>query len=144
MRNSKQFVLAASVSAILGATTFAQAPYGNGNNSMLSDSTQGQSQVMPRRDSVSKDNSTATQRNRVTASDQKNDTADVNITKKIRQEIMAKKGMSISAQNVKIITINGKVTLKGEVNTANEKEMIGQIANKVASSKNVTNDLQVK
>ena len=139
MKNSKQLVLAASVSALLGATAWAEAPYGNGS---YGDSTRTQSNMRSARDSMANDSSAY--RRGVTASDQTNNKSDVAITKKIRQEIMAIKGMSINAQNVKIVTIDGKVTLRGKVESASEKEIIGQIANSVASMKNVTNDLQVK
>jgi osmotically-inducible protein OsmY len=36
--------------------------------------------------------------------------------------------MSVNAQNVKIITVDGRVTLRGPVNTAEEKRLIGEIA----------------
>lgn len=138
MQNRK-FVLAASVGVLLGATTWAQAPYGN---SMYGDSTRGHSQMGSSRDSMPKD--TTAQWRGLTASDQSNDSGDVGITKKIRREIMATKGMSVSGQNVKVVTIGGKVTLRGKVNSESEKETIGQIANSVAKSRNVTNELQVK
>jgi len=49
--------------------------------------------------------------------------------------------MSVNAKNVKIITNNGKVTLRGPVNTAEEKRLIGEIASRVARSENVDNQL---
>ena len=52
--------------------------------------------------------------------------------------------MSINARNVKIITQNGHVTLRGPVNTAEEKRVIGEIANRIARSENVDNQLEVK
>jgi osmotically-inducible protein OsmY len=115
------------------------APYDNG---MDDDSTRYHSQAGSPRDSMSKDS--AAKRHGVTASDQTNNKADVDITAKIRREIMARKGMSVNAQNVKIVTIDGKVTLRGKVNSASEKKLIGQIATSVAGSENVTNELQVK
>jgi len=67
--------------------------------------------------------------------------ADVETTAQIRKEIMAGKNMSVNAKNVKIITNNGKVTLRGPVNTAEEKRLIGEIASRVARSENVDNQL---
>jgi osmotically-inducible protein OsmY len=45
---------------------------------------------------------------------------------------------------VKIITIDGRVTLRGPVDTAEEKRLIGEIANRIAPSGNVDNQLEVK
>lgn len=70
--------------------------------------------------------------------------ADVATTAQIRKEIIAGKGMSVNAQNVKIITIDGRVTLRGPVNTAEEKRLIGAIADRSAASGNVDNQLEVK
>jgi len=51
--------------------------------------------------------------------------------------------MSTTAKNVKIITLNGHVTLRGPVNTADEKNRIAEIANRIASAGNVDNQLEV-
>ena len=75
---------------------------------------------------------------------QGNSKADVATTAQIRKEILAGKDMSVSAKNVKIITIDGHVTLRGPVNTAEEKRLIGEIADRIAHSGNVDNQLEVK
>jgi hypothetical protein len=80
----------------------------------------------------------------LTPLDQGNSKADVATTAQIRKEIMAGKNMSVNAQNVKIITKQGQVTLRGPVNTAEEKRFIGAIADKIAKSENVDNQLEVK
>lgn len=80
----------------------------------------------------------------LTPPDQGSSTSDVEITRKIRQEIMAKDGLSVNAQNVKIITNNGHVTLRGPVKTAEEKEFIGLTAMKHTAKGNVDNQLEVK
>ncbi len=80
----------------------------------------------------------------LTPLDQGNSKADVEWTSQIRKEIMATKSMSLNAKNVKIITKDGQVTLRGPVNTAEEKRLIGEIANKIARSENVDNQLDVK
>jgi osmotically-inducible protein OsmY len=46
--------------------------------------------------------------------------------------------------NVKFITIDGRVTLRGPVKTAKEKRLIGEIADRIARSGNVDNQLEVK
>ena len=52
--------------------------------------------------------------------------------------------MSINAKNVEIITMNGHVTLRGPVNSEDEKKrQIGDIANRIAQSQNVDNQLEV-
>jgi len=79
----------------------------------------------------------------LTPLDQGNSSADVQTTAQIRQEIVAAKNMSLNARNVKIITNNGKVTLRGPVNTAEEQRVIGEIANRIATSDNVRNQLEV-
>lgn len=50
----------------------------------------------------------------------------------------------MNAKNVKIITIDGRVTLRGPVNTAEEKRLIGDIAIHIAQLENVDNQLEVK
>jgi sporulation protein YlmC with PRC-barrel domain len=75
---------------------------------------------------------------------QGNSQADVDTTAQIRQAIIAANDMSTDARNVEIITIGGWVTLRGPVNTIEEKNRIGLIADRVARSENVDNQLQVK
>ena len=80
----------------------------------------------------------------LTPLDQGNNKADLATTAKIRKEIIAGKDMSVNARNVKIITRNGQVTLRGPVSTSEEKRLIGEIANRIALSENVDNQLEVK
>ena len=80
----------------------------------------------------------------LTPLNQGNSKADVATTAQIRKEITASKNMSINAQNVKIITIDGEVTLRGPVKTAEEKRLIGEIATRIARSGNVDNQLEVE
>jgi hyperosmotically inducible protein len=76
--------------------------------------------------------------------DQGNSQADLDITAQIRKEIIANKDLSMNARNVKIITNKGRVTLRGPVNTAEEKRLIGEIALRIAGRENVDNELEVK
>ena len=64
-------------------------------------------------------------------------------TAQIRKEIIADSGMTTDAKNVKIITLNGHVTLRGPVNSAHEKSRIAEIADRIASAGNVDNQLEV-
>jgi osmotically-inducible protein OsmY len=80
----------------------------------------------------------------LTPLDQGNRQADIDTTAQIRKEIMAGTNMSMNARNVKIITMNGRVTLRGPVDTAEEKRLIGEIADRIAYPENVDNQLEVK
>ena len=61
-----------------------------------------------------------------------------------RKAVVAHENMSINGQNVKIITADGKVTLRGPVNSEDEKKVIDDIAKNVAGKDNVTNAIDVK
>lgn len=80
----------------------------------------------------------------LTPLDQGNSQADIDTTALIRRGIIAGKNMSVSARNVKAITNNGRVTLRGPVNSAEEKRLIGEIAGNIALVENVENQLDVK
>jgi len=80
----------------------------------------------------------------LTPFDQGNNSADIQTTSSIRKEILARKGLSASARNVKIITANGRVTLRGPVNTDEEKRLLGEIASRIAGSDHVNNQLETK
>lgn len=82
--------------------------------------------------------------NTLTPLDQGNSASDVAITARIRKEVMASEGLSVNAQNVKIITVDGRVTLRGPVNTQEEKTTIGEIAARAVSASDVDNQLEVK
>jgi sporulation protein YlmC with PRC-barrel domain len=79
-----------------------------------------------------------------TAIDQGNDKLDIGITARIRREITSANDLSVDAKNVKIITQNGHVTLRGPVNTVDEKRRIADIADRVAGADNVDNRLDAK
>ena len=78
-----------------------------------------------------------------TAIDQKETQRDVSITADIRKKVIAAENMSINARNVKIITEDGKVVLRGPVNSAEEKEQIDKMAREVAGKDNVDNQIEV-
>jgi len=94
---------------------------------------------------ASPDNSAKNEAHSHTADQQSEATSDRMLTKKIRQSLVSDKSLSTYAQNVKIITKNGMVTLKGPVHTEDEKSTIASKAAEVAGGQDkVTNKLTVK
>jgi osmotically-inducible protein OsmY len=67
----------------------------------------------------------------------------LNLTQQIRKAIMADKSLSTNAKNVKIITANGFVTLRGPVNTPQEKATIEAKAQSIAGANNVDSQLEI-
>ena len=90
------------------------------------------------------DNTSRNKEQAQTADKQSNAKSDVETTAKIRKEIMADKGLSTYAHNVKIITANGAVTLKGPVTSDTERQRVAQLAADVVSADKVSNELTVK
>ena len=78
-----------------------------------------------------------------TADQQKMNPADRNTTRQIRKSIMQDKSLSTYAHNIKIITQDGKVTLKGPVRTADDKASLEAKAVAVAGADNVTDQLEI-
>jgi osmotically-inducible protein OsmY len=79
----------------------------------------------------------------ITPGDQSNDKADLHLTQQIRKAIMADASLSTNAKNVKIITANGIVTLRGPVDTLQEKATIEAKAQNIAGVNNVDSQLEV-
>jgi hyperosmotically inducible periplasmic protein len=79
----------------------------------------------------------------MTADQQKMNPADRNTTKQIRKSIMQDQSLSTYAHNIKIITRDGKVTLKGPVRSEEDKASIEAKAVAVAGADNVTNQLEI-
>lgn len=77
------------------------------------------------------------------ADGQSNLSSDLKITQRIRKSVMADKSLSTYAHNVKIVSVNGAVTLNGVVKSAHEKSVIQVKARAVAGKGNVTNDLTI-
>ena len=78
----------------------------------------------------------------LTPMDQSSDAGDVEITRRIRKALMADDTLSTTAKNIKIITVDGTVTLRGPVETAGEQLSILDKANTVANG-HVNNQLEV-
>src|SRR5437763_10673635 len=94
------------------------------------------------------DNTAANQRDRSgetkTSGDQANGSADLKTTQAIRQALMKHGELSTAARNIKVITANGHVTLRGPVKTAQEKAKIDQLAKSAAGGARIDNQLDVK
>ena len=78
-----------------------------------------------------------------TPGDQSNNKADLAITQAIRKAVVADKALSTNAHNVKIITSNGVVTLRGPVKSPEEKDKVAAKAKSVAGVKSVDNKLEI-
>ena len=99
-------------------------------------------------DKTKPDNTAVNERDRSgetqTSGDQSNSSADLKITQTIRQALMKDSELSTTAKNVKIITNNGQVTLRGPVKTAQEKAKIDQLAKSAAGGAKIDDQLEVK
>jgi hypothetical protein len=82
--------------------------------------------------------------NTLTPMDQSNSSSDVEITQAIRKKVVGADGLSFNAKNVKIITVAGKVTLRGPVESSEESATIERSARDVSGVKRVDNQLEVK
>jgi hyperosmotically inducible protein len=79
-----------------------------------------------------------------TSGDQSNASPDIKTTAAIRRALVDDDSLSMTAKNVKVITENGVVTLRGAVKTSAEKEKIAQLAQSAAQGAKIDNQLEVK
>ena len=93
------------------------------------------------------DNTKVNERDRatgaVTADQQKENTGDRDVTRKIRQSLLKDKTLSSYAHNVKVIAQDGQVTLKGPVRSDDERRIVEAKATEVAGAGHVTNEMSV-
>ena len=89
-------------------------------------------------------NSSEQNRDTNTAEKQSSSKDDLALTQKIRQAVMKEGSLSMNAKNVKIIAQNGKITLKGPVESQQEKDAIATKAGEIAGKDNVDDQLEVK
>lgn len=93
------------------------------------------------------DNTRVNERDRastaLTPMDQGESQADRDLTQSIRKSVIADDSLSFTAKNVKIITRDGRVTLRGAVNNAREKATLEKTAKQLAGAAKVTNELEV-
>lgn len=96
---------------------------------------------------VPADNTKVNQRDRnqnePTADQQKENRSDRDLTERIRKVLMQDKSLSTSGHNIKVITQNGMVTLKGPVKSEDEKQKIEAKAAEIAGADKVTSELQI-
>ena len=99
-------------------------------------------------DKTKPDNTAINERDRSgeteTSGDQSNTSADLKITQAIRQALVKDSELSITAKNIKVITNNGQVTLRGPVKNAQEKAKISQLAKSAAGGAQIDNQVDVK
>jgi osmotically-inducible protein OsmY len=81
--------------------------------------------------------------NAPTADQQKNNQSDVELARQVRKSLVNDKSLSTNAHNVKVIVQGGMVTLKGPVNSAEEKQAVEAKASEVAGTDKVSSELQV-
>jgi hyperosmotically inducible periplasmic protein len=79
-----------------------------------------------------------------TAEQQSNQKDDLALTQRIRQAVVKDPALSMNAKNVKIITRQGKVLLRGPVETPQEKASIAAKSGQIAGPGNVEDQLEVK
>jgi hyperosmotically inducible periplasmic protein len=80
----------------------------------------------------------------LTPGDQSESEADRTLTQQIRQAVVADDSLSMMAKNIKIITVDGVVTLRGPVQSPREKEKIEAKAQQIAGIDRIDNQLEVK
>ena len=99
-------------------------------------------------DTAAADNTRKNERDRsgetTTSGDQSNSQEDVKITAAIRRAVVRDNSLSMTAKNVKIITANGMVTLRGPVKNDAEKAKIAELAQSAAGNAKIDNQLEVK
>lgn len=97
---------------------------------------------------IAPDNSGVNRRDRapgaMTADQQSNAKSDVELTREIRRAVVKDSSLSTLAHNVKIVSVNGSVTLRGPVKTVEEKTVIASKAQAIAGADKVVNQLEVK
>ena len=79
----------------------------------------------------------------MTAGQQSNAKGDVQLTARIRRSIVKDKSLSVMAHNIKIISSNGDVILRGPVKTTQEKQVIEEKAAAIAGADKVNNQLEI-
>jgi hyperosmotically inducible protein len=91
----------------------------------------------------SKSNKVDPSNSTATADAQMNDSSDISITERIRKSLMADKSLSTYAHNVKVVTVNGHVTLNGVVRSELERTTVETKAVSVVGQGSVVNDLKI-
>jgi osmotically-inducible protein OsmY len=79
----------------------------------------------------------------LTPFDQSESEADRTLTQRIRQAVVDDDSLSTNAKNVKIISVNGRVTLRGPVASEQEKAAIATKAQQIAGADKVDDQLEI-
>lgn len=79
----------------------------------------------------------------VTPLDQSETAADRETTRRIREALVDHDGLSTNAKNVKVVTVEGAVTVRGPVDTPAEKTTVVSVAQQVAGAGKVVDQLEV-
>jgi hyperosmotically inducible protein len=79
----------------------------------------------------------------LTAGEQSGDKSDLQLTAQIRRAIVKDDSLSMMAHNVKIISTNGAVTLRGPVKSDEEKATVVAKAQAIAGTDKVDDRLEV-
>lgn len=118
-------------------------PPTNNTNTTTNNTTRTPNNPPPRADNTA--NNKADQRADIpTPLDQSQSPEDIRISAEIRRAIMEDDTMSMNAQNCKIITANGVVTLRGVVASEQERSVIGARAQQIAGVLRVDNQLEIQ
>jgi osmotically-inducible protein OsmY len=80
----------------------------------------------------------------LTPMDQGGSEGDRTITQDIRKQVTDRDELSTNAKNIKIITVDGVVTLRGPVKSEGEKTTIAGIARKAPGVKRVDDQIEVE
>ena len=80
---------------------------------------------------------------KITADQQGQSKEERELTQKIRQAVMDDKALSAYAQNVKIITVNGMVTLRGPVRSEDEKRTIQEKAGQIVGKNKIKSEIEI-
>jgi osmotically-inducible protein OsmY len=91
-----------------------------------------------------KRNSAEPNKNTDSAEKQSNSKDDLVLVQKIRQAVEKEGSLSMNAKNVKIIVRDGKVVLRGPVDSEQEKATITAKASAIAGKDRVDNQLEIK
>jgi hyperosmotically inducible protein len=80
----------------------------------------------------------------MTAGQQSNVKSDMELTREIRRAVVKDDSLSMLAHNVKIVSANGSVILRGPVKSEEEKTAVASKAQAIAGANKVDNQLEVK
>jgi hyperosmotically inducible periplasmic protein len=74
---------------------------------------------------------------------QKNDQIDLRLARQIRQSLIADKSLSTYAHNVKVVAVDGNVTLNGVVRSTDEKSSVEAKAVSIAGQGHVVDQMTI-